>query len=171
MNRFWIVSALMVGVVGSWSGLAIAQQTPPGCTDDSRECMVRAVESYYDAMQSHEGKRAWLAPDVRRTLIGLPNNSGEDLLMQGEATIRESLDRAPAQTHLDHRHWVDEKEKTVVSLMLTTLHDQVATIHVAERFKIDQGLITEIEAVFYLDPTTRNGTTGWPMHPPAPVKE
>ena len=167
MRGMRIAGALVAaGLIAGAAGTAAAQQTKPGCTDNSRECIVRAVDSYYDAMQNHNGKLAWFAPTIRRTLIGLPNNSGEDFIMEGEKTIRESLDRAPHQTHLDHRYWVDEKERTVNALMLTTLHDRVSTIHVAERFKVDKGLITEIEAVFYIDTTTREGTTGWPMHPP-----
>ena len=167
MRGMRIAGALVAaGLIASAAGTASAQQTKPGCTDNSRECIVKAVDSYYDAMQNHNGKLAWFAPNIRRTLIGLPNNSGEDFIMEGEKTIRESLDRAPHQTHLDHRYWVDEKARTVNALMLTTLHDRVSTIHVAERFTVDKGLITEIEAVFYIDTTTREGTTGWPMHPP-----
>src|SRR2546423_657945 len=101
---------IAAGLVAGTAGMAAAQQTKPGCTDDSRACMLKAVDSYYDAMQNHDGKLAWFAPSIRRTLIGLPNNSGEDFIMEGEKSIRESLDRAPHQTHLDHRYWVDEKE-------------------------------------------------------------
>ncbi len=166
MKVMHTVGALVAGLIIIWTGVAGAQQTKPGCTDNSRECLVRAVDSYYNAMQNHDGRLAWFAPNIRRTLVGLPNNSGEDFIMEGEKSIRESLDRAPHQTHLDHRYWVDEQAHMVNALMLTSLQDRVSSIHVAERFKVENGLITEIEAVFYIDPTTRDGKTGWPMHPP-----
>ncbi len=162
MATFSVRAALAAALSLSSTALAAAAQTPPGCTDDSRECMIRAVNSYYDAMQAHDGSLAWLAPDVKRTLIGLPPGSGEDRAMHGAVTIRASLDRAPAQIHLDHRYWIDEDANMVNALMLTSLKERTESIHVSERFKVEKGLIKEIEAIFYRDTTTATGKTGWP---------
>ncbi len=146
---------------------AHAQQTTPRCTADTRACMLEAVASYYDAMRHHDGSRAWLAPAVRRTLqAGIPQGNGEDPLCLNEQEVRASLDKAPAQTHLDERFLVDEPNHGVVAFVLLTLKDQPVSIHVTERFKIEKGLITEIEAIFLMDKTTADGKTGWPMSMP-----
>jgi hypothetical protein len=36
------------------------------------------------------------------------------------------------------------------------------TVHVAERFKIEHGLISEIEALFHTQTGTADGMSGWP---------
>jgi hypothetical protein len=55
---------------------------------------------------------------------------------------------------------VDEKNHTVVAFLLTSLKGVSDTIHVAERFRIEKGLITEIEAIFHRDGKP-DGVTGW----------
>lgn len=159
---------LWLGVLGltaiALAGGAAAQQTKPACTDNSRECLLKAAGSYYDAMRNHDGTRAWLAPNVRRTLqAGVPQGNGEDPLCIGEKAVRDSLNIAPPQIHLDERFWVDEGQHTVFALILLALKERPTSIHVAERFKVENGLITEIEALFFMDNKTANGTTGWPM--------
>ena len=42
----------------------------------------------------------------------------------------------------------------------TTPH--TTTVHLAERFKVDNGLISEIEAIFWINPGTTPDTSGWP---------
>jgi len=162
-GRWMAAAAVGVGLCTAASP-ALAQQTRPGCTDDSRDCMLKAAASYYDAMRNHDGTRAWLAPDVRRTLqAGVPQGNGEDPLCVGEKQVRDSLNIAPPQTHLDERFWVDERQHAVFALILLSLKERPTSIHVAERFKVEKGLITEIEALFFMDGKTGNGTTGWPM--------
>ena len=39
------------------------------------------------------------------------------------------------------------------------------TVHLAERFKIEHGLITEIEAIFTNQAGTADGVSGWPDSP------
>ena len=36
------------------------------------------------------------------------------------------------------------------------------TVHLAERFKVEHGLIEEIEALFYTQAGTADGASGWP---------
>jgi hypothetical protein len=59
---------------------------------------------------------------------------------------------------------------TAFYLMDTTLPGQwsaphTTTEHLAERFKVDQGLIRQIEAIFWINPGLTPDGSGWP--PPA----
>jgi hypothetical protein len=38
-------------------------------------------------------------------------------------------------------------------------------VHLSERFKVDQGLIHQIEAIFWINPGTTPDGSGWPPPP------
>jgi len=124
----------------------------PECGVATRDCMIRAAVSYYDAITNHDGSRALLSPRLRHTL-----QAGK---VRGEAEVRKLLDGEPPMLpHRDTRFWVDLHDHTVLVLTLlpvTRLGDPgaPATVHAFGRFKIDHGLITEYEGIFM----TRNGT-------------
>jgi len=151
-------------------GIAHAQQVKPTCTDDSRRCIILAATSYLDGLVHHDGSRVLFAPDIVRTEQG--RDAGK-----GEALLRAKLDKEPPMLgYANTRFIVDRQTHQVVYytlLRLATDESQPApppgvkplppvTVHLAERFKVEHGLIEEIEALFYTQAGTADGPSGWP---------
>ena len=155
---------------GLLSGAANAQLVKPSCSDDSRHCMILAATSYLEGLVHHDGSKVLFAPDIVRTEQG--RDAGK-----GEAVLRAKLDKEPPMLgYTNIRFTIDEKTHQIVYftlLRLATDESQPApppgakplspvTVHLAERFKVEHGLIEEIEALFYVQSGTADGTSGWP---------
>ena len=137
-------SLITLLVTVSLASAGSAEPATPGCSDSSRECLVRAATSYLDAITQHDGSLAWLAPDVHRRVNGSE--------LEGEEAIRSAIDHEPEMIgYRDARFFVNEREGWVVVFWLIDL-DGPVTARIAERFKIENGLITEIEGVASRDP-------------------
>jgi hypothetical protein len=153
-------------------GAAQAQGGQPSCTDDSRQCMITAATSYLEGVVHHDGSKVLFAPDVVRTEQG--HNTGK-----GEATLRAALLKMPPMLGYGNtRFVVDEPRHQLVYFTLLRLNNKESrpmasqpgqsselgpvTVHLAERFKIEHGLITEIEAIFRNEQGTSDGVSGWP---------
>ena len=158
-------------VAGLLSGTAHAQQVKPTCTANSRQCMIIAATTYLDALVHHDGSKVLFASDIVRTEQGIERG-------KGETELRARLDREPPMLgYANTRFTVDEKTHQLVYFTLLRLATDESrpavpgpgekpqgpvTVHVAERFKIEHGLISEIEALFYTQAGTADGTSGWP---------
>ena len=151
---------------------AAAQQFKPTCTVDTRDCMISAAKAYLDALTTHDASKVPFAPNVRRTELGRVTG-------QGESQIREHTKLQPDMAgHANTRYFVDEETNNVVAYSLLripgtkadakrqSLGDRLpakpSTVHLAERFKVENGLITEIEAIFTIQADTMDGESGWP---------
>jgi hypothetical protein len=131
-------------VVLSLASASFAEPVTPGCSDSSRDCLVRAATSYLDAITQHDGSLVWLAPNVHRNVNGN--------VVEGEEAIRSAIDHEPEMIrYRDARFYVNEREGWVVVFWLIDL-DGPVTARIAERFKIENGRITEIEGVAARDP-------------------
>jgi len=145
---------------------ANAQSVKPSCTDDSRTCMIAAATSYLEGIVTHDGSKVLFAPDVRRTEEG--HDTG-----QGEATLRAALLKMPPMLgYHNTRFVVDQKTHQLVYFTLLRLDSgagamsgKPVTVHLAERFKVEHGLITEIEAIFWNQIGTSDGESLWPDQP------
>lgn len=149
---------------------AAAQQVKPACTDSSRECLLTVAKSYLHAIWSHDGSKTLLHPKVRRVEQG-------NIAEEGEAVIRQSLFMEPDMPG-EHptRYFVDERLGTVIYFVVLPtkgrnadpkreaydMGGQDRTLHLAERIKIESGLITEIEAVFFPEMDTLAGKPAFP---------
>lgn len=141
---------------------APAQQVKPACTDDSRACMIAAATTYLEGIVHHDGSKVLFAPNVRRTELG--HDTG-----QGEATLRAALLKMPPMLgYRNTRFVVDEARHQLVYFTLLRMESgqgkpgTPVTVHLAERFKVEHGLITEIEAIFWNQSGTADGDSGWP---------
>lgn len=154
---------------------SLAQQVVPTCTQDTRECMIGAATSYLDSIVNHDASDVPFAPDVKRTEQGR-------ITATGETEIRESQKLQPDMAgHVNTRFFVDVANRQVIAFTLLrvtgrkedpdrrTFSDEAVrdpfTVHLVERFKVVGGLITEIEAVFYREQGTMDGTSNWPDSP------
>lgn len=154
---------------------SFAQQFAPTCTQDTRACMIQAATAYLDSIVNHDASTVPFAPDVKRTEQGR-------ITAMGESAIRESQKLQPDMAgHVNTRFFVEESSHNVIAFTLLRVTGRKAdpdrqtfsnvaerdpfTVHLAERFKVEQGLITEIEAIFYREQGTMNGLSNWADSP------
>jgi hypothetical protein len=157
------VAVLAAGAVIGPIALAGPAGTGP-CTDGSRACIIEAGMTYLNALATQDGSGIRAAENVRRTEQGNETANGrEDLQASVETPIMGVISGIR-----DVRWFVDTKtgNGTAFYLMDTTtpgaktpLH--TATAHISERFKVVNGLITEIEAIFWIDPGPQEASSGW----------
>lgn len=149
-------------------------------------CLQKIASLYLEALRTHDGSKLPLAPDVRRTENALTN-------ARGPFEVRESF----ARTHMieairDIRYFTDvQKGEVVIYFRLdvdlkavdadsktkagnteykvaVTVPAGTYTVHESERFKIDRGMITEIEIIAHVE-TGKGAGSGWPL-PRDPVE-
>jgi hypothetical protein len=172
------INGLIAGVVaaaGLFAGPVLAQQVKPPCTDDSRDCMISAAKAYLDSIVTHDASKVPAAPAIKRTEQGRVTATGEQ-------NLRESQKLQPDMDgHKNTRFFVDEKTHNVIAYTLLRVTGQNAdpnrktfvsgrpaseakpsTVHLAERFKVEKGLVTEIEAIFTIETGSMDGTSNWP---------
>jgi len=163
-DRARILAATLLACAAPGLGSAQAQQVKPSCADDTRPCMIAAATSYLEGIVHHDGSKVLFAPDVRRTEQG--HDTG-----QGEAVLRAALLKMPPMLgYRNTRIITDEKTHQLIYFTLLRLDNEAGkssvagpvTVHLAERFKIERGLITEIEAIFWNQTGTDDGDSGWP---------
>ena len=155
--------------------LSYAQQVAPSCTDNSRACMIAAATAYLDSIIAHDASNVPFAPDIRRTEQG-------HVTAQGESQIRQLQKMQPDMAgRANTRFVVDEQSHTVVAYTLLKVtgakadpnrktftdgappsQTKPSTVHLAERFKVEKGLITEIEAIFNIETGGTDAPSGWP---------
>jgi len=127
----------------------------------TRTELIAAASLYLDGIVTHDGSRVPFAPDCRRTeQARVTGSSAEEL--------RDSLARMPEMTgRRNTRFVVDDRTGSVVAftqLQLPATDDpapsgrtyprgsgEPTTVHLAERFRIADGLIREIEAIFHFE--------------------
>ncbi|MBD25474.1 MAG: hypothetical protein CMG46_10800 [Candidatus Marinimicrobia bacterium] len=151
---------------------ALGQQVEPICVEDTRACMIATAQTYLDALVAHDASEVPFATNAKRTEQG-------NITAVGEKELRESTKLQPDMTeHANTRYFVDEKSKNVIAYTLLRIPGTKAnpdrstyfdgtdpvpsTVHLAERFKVVKGLITEIEAIFRIQNGTENVVSNWP---------
>lgn len=154
----------------------------PRCTDAGRACLESAARAYIDGLIAHGGADVPLAPNVRRTENALTNARGAD-------EVRESFVRTHmVESAKDVRLFVDVAKGEVIAIFLLNVdlkaeagggdtstkagktEYEVAvtkpagtyTVHEAERFRVRNGLIEEIEIIAHVEDGKGLGS-GWPV--------
>jgi hypothetical protein len=119
------------------------------CTDSSRACVVSAAQTYLDALKSHDGSQVRLDRNVVRYENGIETAYGAPYLRHQLET--NNLLKLIIRLR-DIRWMVDGDQANAYYLIDTTglpgLGPKVSTAHVSERFRVRNGLVTEIEAIF-----------------------
>lgn len=156
------------------AGAPVARGAPGPCTNNSAACVIEAAGKYLDALVSHDASDVPLAETAVRTEQG--GNTGNNA-----QEIRDGLE-SPVMSSISgvrDRRWFIEPEthNAIVYYLLdsTTIPPtpaHTATAHIAERFKVNDGLIQEIEALFWISPGPNEEGSGWayngPLTPPSP---
>jgi len=178
---------LPLGIAFAAPALA-ASPAETGCTSKSRACLEAVAMSYIHALVSHDGSKIPLAPDVRRTENALTN-------AKGITEIVESFARTDmVESTSDVRLYADLEKGEVVAIFLlnvdlkkgggdvttragnseykvaVTVPAGTYTVHEAERFRIVEGKIHEIEIIAHVE-SPKNLGSGWPVERNAAVKK
>ena len=158
------------------------ETTRVGCTERTRACLEAVARSYIDGLVSHDGSKIPLADTVRRTENALTN-------AKGPKEVRESFVRTTmVEGAKDIRFFTDVEKGEVVAFFLldvdlkegegggesstkagdteykvaVTKPAGTYTVHEAERFKIVDGKISEIEIIAHVEDGKGQGA-GWPV--------
>jgi hypothetical protein len=160
--------------------------TKPPCTDKSRACLERIARLYIDALVTHDGTPLPLAPTVRRSENALTNARGpyevresfaRTHMVEGVRDVRLYTDAEKGEVVAFFRADIDLKEKDADATtragdtdykVSVTVPAGTYTVHEAERFKIVDGYITEIEIVAHVE-KGKGGGSGWPVERDAAV--
>jgi len=163
--------------------LATSAEAKPGrCIPATRGCLEAIAKSYIDGLVSHDGSKIPLAPNVRRTENALTN-------ARGPHEVRESFARTTmVEGAKDIRFFTDVAKGEVVAFFLLNVDLKASegggqsstkagnteykvavtkpagtyTVHEAERFRIANGQITEIEIIAHVEDGKGLGS-GWPV--------
>lgn len=173
-----VLAALLAGTGAAAQPKDVAAR--PVCTQTTRACLERTAQTYIDGLVSHDGSKIPLATNVRRTENALTN-------ARGPYEVRESFARTTMiESAKDVRFFTDVAKGEVVVFFLLNIdlkategggdahtkagdtEYQVAitkpagtyTVHEAERFKIKNGYINEIEIIAHVEDGKGMGN-GW----------
>jgi hypothetical protein len=140
---------------------AAAQQVPPVCTDGSRACLVRTVEIYIDGLARNDASSIPFAPNVRCTEQG-------KVEANDEAQFRRELTVYKVEMRARNLRWiVDAAAGSVAVFYLLDIGvfrgDPPFTVRRGQRFRIEDGLITEVEVLNFFD--RRGGRFADPLWP------
>ena len=128
------------------------------CHDSSEQCMISAATTYLDALVSHDATHVRLAPNVVRTEEGIfttvsagtiktlltPPTSEESIIDKRD--VRWFVDKPDHEAVAFYILDVGTPPKPLVPFVRPTTPP--ITVHLSERFKVENGLITQIEAIF-----------------------
>lgn len=140
--------AALVGVLLSAAPLA-AQQVPPVCTDGSRDCLSRTVEIYLDGLARNDASAIPFSPQVRCTEQGRVE-------AKDESQFRRELTIYKVDMKVRNVRWlVDTAAGSVAVFYLLDIGefrgDPPFTVRRGQRFRIKNGLITEVEVLNFFD--------------------
>jgi hypothetical protein len=125
------------------------------CFDDSAQCMISAATKYIDALVTHEPSDVPLAPDCQR------RENATDTGDTAEAIRQSMTPPTPDQIITDARdiRWfVDQPgHEAIAYYLLDVATTPPQTVHLAERFKVEHGLIEQIEAIFSTNTISDSG--------------
>jgi hypothetical protein len=144
------MSALAVLALLAAPILAFAQAVQPICSDNSRACLIATATRYIDGLRHHNAAGIPFAPAVRCTEQG-------DIPVTDAAKFRSESDSSTAITGVRNlRLMADPQAQAAVAfymLDIAAYGGKLAyTVRRGQRFKIDHGLIKEVEIINYVDP-------------------
>ena len=115
----------------------------------SRESVIEAAEKYlFHGLVEHDGSKVPLAENVVRHEQG--HNTGEGRERLVEALSHEVMNLI---TGVRNVRWIVEGDQAVAFYDLDTKASDKPVL-IAERFRVVDGLVTEIEAIFHAQPAT-----------------
>lgn len=127
---------------------AYSQSVPALCNNATRECLITIASSYLKALTSHDPSNVPFADNVQRWENGVNTASGAENIREG---LRNDSGYKLIQG-LREIHWLVDGNQVIAYYLIDTAlpyaQFHFGTTHITERFQIDKGKITQIEAIF-----------------------
>jgi hypothetical protein len=143
MKRAFIVAACVLLGACSEDAPQVSEVSVP-CTDNGRACLAETAMTYIDALWAGDGSVARLHPDARRT------HAGGTSADEGAAVIAGKVNTETLKDRKNMRLVIDEQKGDVFAFWIVQ-GDVPNAGHVAERVRVKDGLITEIEVFVVMD--------------------
>ena len=162
--RFFAPSLAVVLCLGL--APALAQQVRPVCTDASRTCLLKTVTIYIDGLSRHDASAIPFAASVRCTEQG-------NIEVTNEAKFRGEINASKdILGSRNVRLLVDEKTGSVGAFYMLDIgpmgNKPAFTVRRGQRFKVVNGLITEVEVYNFFD--EQGGKLAKPLWPDEPPR-
>ena len=109
---------------------------------DVRQSIIDAASTYLEALVSHDASKVPLAENAWRTEEGRNSGIGAD-----DIRTRVASDVMAGITDIRDVRWFVDGENAIAFYLLDA---SGATAHIVERFRVIDGLIHEIEAIFHI---------------------
>ena len=152
----WILALALISAAFAPS-VASAQDAKPLCREPTRACVEKTVRAYFDGLLKADGAAVPFASDVRVT------EQGKVLLTSRAAFLSAFKASSATKGFRNVRMVVDEKAGEAAIFMLADVRPDIGekpyTVRRAQRMKIVNGLITEVELLIYVD---QNPAALWP---------
>ena len=114
-----------------------------------RSAVIEAAEKYlFHGLVEHDGTKVPLAENVVRIEQGKNTGDGKEALVAALASVGMSMIEG-----VENVRWIVEDEQAVAFYDLV-LNISDLPVLIAERFRVVDGLITEIEAIFHAQAQT-----------------
>ena len=118
--------------------------TPPvHCTDSSRECVVAAATAYLNGIVAHDPTNIPLAENAQRWENGINTAANAEKLRY---SIKNDFGIKSVRGIRELR-WIVEGNQAVGFFLMDSVFP-ITTTHIAERFQVENGMITEVENIF-----------------------
>ncbi|MFP8878434.1 MAG: hypothetical protein VCE43_02705 [Myxococcota bacterium] len=119
----------------------------------NRRSIIEAAEKYlFHGLVEHDGSKVPLADNVTRIEQGANTGEGREGLIKAL-----SLEVMNVISGIRNVRWIVEGDEAVAFYELDVKTSDRPVL-IAERFRVVDGLITEIEAIFFAQTPTTNGS-------------
>jgi hypothetical protein len=136
------------------------------CTKATTRCAVRAARSYLTALPTRDYRKTQLHERVRRTQNGDTTGlSANDVRRNGQDPHPDSV-----ITGVRDLRWFVARQGNAFEVISFSLADtstvpqtpvHTGTIHLANRFRVVKGLVTQIESIYWIAPGPTPEPSGW----------
>jgi hypothetical protein len=116
------------------------------CTDSSRECVISAATAYLNGIVAHDPANIPFADNVQRWENGVNTAMNAEQLRN---SIKNDAGIKLVKGIRDLKWYVDGEDAIAFFVMDAAIgKSYVGTTHIFERFHVENGLISEVEATF-----------------------
>jgi hypothetical protein len=148
-SRMSMTALALLAIVGA-PVMAFAQTVLPVCSDDSRACLIGTANRYIDGLSHHNASAIPFAPAVRCTEQG-------EIPVTDAAKFRAEIESSTAITGVRNlRLMADPQARSVVAFYMLDVAayggKPAYTVRRGQRFRMDHGLIDQVEIINYVDP-------------------
>lgn len=176
--RTWPAAIALMTAYFALSSTALADGLAPLCTEGTRDCMIAIVNSYYDSFENQRAVGYAFLSNYKRVENGKfyprevdPNPTWARRVDTG--TLGFSPARRP-----EGRFYIDMRTHDILTFVRLPVPKGTSkipgtdenypegpfTVHLMERFRLEHGIMTEVEAIYHNEVGTMTAQSAAPMN-------